>query len=104
MGAVEKVCGSLSTNLRKERKPCKMQRLRAAAMKEKSLGAIGNSIAGLVGGGVGGQLLSMVLGGGAMDAAGGMDIGGIVSQIAGGGVGGAFVMVIICMIKKSMAK
>jgi uncharacterized membrane protein YeaQ/YmgE (transglycosylase-associated protein family) len=37
-----------------------------SAMKEQSLGTLGNSIAGLVGGGLGGQLLSAlgVLGGG----------------------------------------
>ena len=33
-----------------------------AAMKEKSLGAIGNSIAGIVGGGLGGTLLQTVMG------------------------------------------
>jgi uncharacterized membrane protein YeaQ/YmgE (transglycosylase-associated protein family) len=40
--------------------------LAGGAMKEQSLGTLGNSIAGLVGGGLGGQLLSAlgVLGGG----------------------------------------
>jgi uncharacterized membrane protein YeaQ/YmgE (transglycosylase-associated protein family) len=71
------------------------------AMKDKSLGPIGNSIAGLVGGGVGGQILSAVLG---MSAGDGMDIGSIASQIAGGGVGGAIVMAIVGVIKKSIAK
>jgi uncharacterized membrane protein YeaQ/YmgE (transglycosylase-associated protein family) len=33
-----------------------------AAMKEKSLGAIGNSIAGIVGGGLGGTILQSVMG------------------------------------------
>jgi uncharacterized membrane protein YeaQ/YmgE (transglycosylase-associated protein family) len=33
-----------------------------AAMKEKSLGAIGNSIAGIVGGGLGGTILQTVMG------------------------------------------
>jgi len=32
-----------------------------SAMKEQSLGTLGNSIAGLVGGGLGGQLLSSTL-------------------------------------------
>src|SRR4051794_33709523 len=32
-----------------------------AAMKEKSLGAVGNSLAGLVGGGLGGTILQSVL-------------------------------------------
>jgi len=34
-----------------------------AALKEKSLGAIGNSFAGIVGGGVGGTILQIVTGG-----------------------------------------
>jgi len=34
-----------------------------AALKEQSLGAIGNSIAGIVGGGVGGTILQTVMGG-----------------------------------------
>src|SRR4029453_2372999 len=43
-----------------------------AAMKENSLGTVGNSIAGIVGGGLGGTLLQMVMGsaatgGGSMD-------------------------------------
>jgi uncharacterized membrane protein YeaQ/YmgE (transglycosylase-associated protein family) len=44
-----------------------------AAMKEKSLGAIGNSIAGIVGGGVGGTILQMVMGT-AATGGGGMDL------------------------------
>lgn len=74
--------------------------LAGMAMKNLSLGTIGNSIAGLVGGGVGGQILSQVLGMGG----GGMDMSGIVTQIAGGGVGGAVVLAIVGVIKKAMAK
>ena len=71
-----------------------------AAMKEHSLGTLGNSIAGIVGGGIGGQLLAAVVGA----SAGGLDIGTIVSNIAGGGVGGAILMVVVSMIKKAMEK
>ena len=70
-------------------------------MKDKSLGTLGNSIAGILGGGIGGQLLGM-LGIGA--GGGGMDIGSIITQVAGGGVGGGVLMVIIGIIKKAMAK
>lgn len=70
-----------------------------AAMKDKSLGTLGNTIAGVLGGGVGGQLLSAVMGGGAAAATSGMDIGAIVQQIAGGGIGGAILMAIVGMIK-----
>lgn len=71
-----------------------------AALKNLSLGTVGNSIVGILGGGLGGQLLGMLdLGGG-----GGMDVGSIVSSVAGGGVGGAVLLAIIGFIKKSMGK
>ena len=72
-------------------------------LKNLSLGPVGNSIAGIVGGGVGGQLLTMVLP--ALQSAaggGGFDIGALVGQVAGGGVGGAVVMVIVGLIKQMM--
>src|SRR5260221_14646199 len=68
-------------------------------LKQYNLGPLGNSIAGIVGGGLGGQLLNMILGGGAAGGtggtaatAGGLGIGSIVEQIAGGGVGGGGLM------------
>jgi len=74
-----------------------------AAMKENSLGTVGNSIAGIVGGGLGGTILQMVLG---TAAAGGgsMDLTSILSNVAGGGVGGAILMAVIGIIKNQMAK
>lgn len=66
-------------------------------MKDKSLGTLGNTIAGIVGGGIGGQILNAVLGTGA--AGSGMDIGAIVQQVAGGGIGGAIVMIIVGVLK-----
>ena len=72
-------------------------------LKNLSLGPVGNSIAGIVGGGVGGQLLTMVLPALQNAAAGGgFDIGALVGQVAGGGVGGALVMVIVGLIKQMM--
>jgi uncharacterized membrane protein YeaQ/YmgE (transglycosylase-associated protein family) len=65
-----------------------------ALMKEKSLGVLGNSIAGIVGGGLGGQLLSMI----------GLGGDGLLGSIAGGGVGGALVMVIVSFISQAMKK
>jgi hypothetical protein len=73
-----------------------------AAMKEQSLGTLGNSIAGIVGGGVGGQLLAAIIP--ALAGGGGLDIGSIIGNIAGGGVGGGVLMVIVGMIRKAMAK
>jgi len=74
-----------------------------AALKDKSLGAIGNSIAGIVGGGVGGTILQIVMGG-ADAGGGGLDMQSIIANVGGGGVGGAILMVIIGIIKSKMAK
>jgi hypothetical protein len=74
-----------------------------AAMKENSLGAAGNSIAGIVGGGLGGTLLQSVLGGAAADG-GSLDMTTMLSNIAAGSVGGAILMAIIGIIKNAMAK
>ena len=73
-----------------------------AAMKENSLGTLGNSIAGIVGGGLGGTILQMVMGTAA--AGGGLDLQSILVNVAGGGVGGAILMAIIGIIKNKMAK
>lgn len=73
-----------------------------AIKKDISLGTIGNSIAGIVGGGLGGQLLGMLgVGAGSAD---GMDVSGIIGSIAGGGVGGGILMAVVGLIKQSMAK
>jgi uncharacterized membrane protein YeaQ/YmgE (transglycosylase-associated protein family) len=74
-----------------------------AAMKKSSLGTVGNSIVGILGGGVGGQLLGM-LGVGGGDAAAAADMGSILSSVAGGGVGGAVLLAIVGAIRGAMAK
>lgn len=71
-------------------------------LKNFNLGTVGNSVVGIVGGGIGGQILSAVLGTGA--AGGGMDVGSIISQIAGGGVGGAVLLAIVGFVRQAMAK
>jgi uncharacterized membrane protein YeaQ/YmgE (transglycosylase-associated protein family) len=73
-----------------------------AAMKDKSLGTIGNSIAGIVGGGLGGTILQSVLGSAA--GGGGMDLQSILANVGGGGVGGAILMAVIGIIKAQMSK
>ena len=76
-----------------------------SAMKQYSLGTVGNSIAGLIGGGVGAQIIGALVGDGTgTDLAGGdgLDIGTIVGQIASGGVGGGVLMVIVGLIKQAM--
>lgn len=71
-------------------------------LKKFSLGILGNSIVGILGGGLGGQLLRVLGAGGT--AAGGLDIGSIISSIAGGGVGGGVLMVIVGLIRQLMKK
>lgn len=73
-------------------------------LKNQSLGPIGNTLAGVVGGGLGGQILNSALGLGKVAAASGMDIGTIVSQVAGGGVGGGVLMIVVGILKKMLAK
>jgi hypothetical protein len=51
--------------------------------KDVNLGPVGNSIAGALGGGIGGQVLSSILGIGGAAAASGLDIGPIVSARRG---------------------
>ncbi|HEY7752305.1 MAG TPA: hypothetical protein VH856_00675 [Steroidobacteraceae bacterium] len=73
-----------------------------AALKNLSLGTVGNSVVGILGGGLGGQILGMLgMGGG---GGGAMDVGSILSSVAGGGVGGAVLLAIIGFIRKSMGK
>ena len=74
-----------------------------AAMKENSLGTVGNSIAGIVGGGLGEMLLQSILGS-AATGGGSMDLTTILGNVAGGGVGGAILMAIIGIIKNKMAQ
>ncbi len=74
-----------------------------AAMKEKSLGTVGNSLAGIVGGGLGGTILQAVMGSAAAGG-GGMDMQNILANVGGGGVGGAVLMIVIGIIKNQMAK
>lgn len=71
-------------------------------MKKSSLGTLGNSIAGILGGGIGGQLLNLL--GVAAAGGGGLDIGTIIGSIAGGGVGGGVLMAIIGLIKNAVSK
>jgi len=70
-----------------------------AVFKNLSLGGLGNTIAGVVGGGVGAEILN-VLGAGGAAAAGGSTVG----TIASSGVGSIVVMLIAGVIKNAMAK
>lgn len=78
-----------------------------AVLKKFDLGPIGNSIAGIIGGGLGGQLLGMLgigatAAAGSATAGGSLDIGSILSSVAGGGVGGSILMAIVGLVKSKM--
>ena len=72
-------------------------------MPKLSLGNIGNIIAGIVGGGLGGQILNL-LGIGAPAAGGSLDIASILTSVLGGGVGGGALMGIVSAVKGLIAK
>lgn len=74
--------------------------LAGSLLKQYNLGTLGNSIAGIVGGGLGGQLLGMLIESGA--SGGGMDLGSLVAQVAGGGVGGGILMVIVSIVRQAL--
>lgn len=64
------------------------------------LGMLGNIVAGLVGGGVLGQIVTLLLPAVTAAAqAGDLSIGGIITHVIGGGVGGAVLTAIIGAIK-----
>jgi uncharacterized membrane protein YeaQ/YmgE (transglycosylase-associated protein family) len=71
-------------------------------MKKFSLGTLGNSIVGIIGGGLGGQLLGMIGLGGVEAAAVSTirELTSLLSSLVGGGV----VMAIVGIIKNAMSK
>jgi uncharacterized membrane protein YeaQ/YmgE (transglycosylase-associated protein family) len=73
-----------------------------AAMQDKSLGTLGNSIAGVLGGGLGGALLKTL---GMLGQSGGsLDLASIIGNVASGGIGGAVLLIIVSLIKGTMAR
>ena len=75
--------------------------LAGAAFKDQSLGTVGNSIAGILGGGIGAAILQAL---GASTASGGLDFGSLIASIISGGVGGGILMAIIGLIRGAPAK
>lgn len=82
-----------------------------AAMKKKSLGKVGNSITGMVGGVLGGLLLNY-LGDSNIDVSSlignltnsGADASSTIENVAGGGIGGSILMIIVSLIKNKLKK
>jgi len=72
-------------------------------LKKLSLGTLWNSVVGILGGGLGAQLLSAL---GVLTSAqgGGMDIGSIIGNVASSGVGGGVLLAIVGWVKSMMGK
>lgn len=75
-----------------------------AILKNISLGTLGNSIAGIVGGGLGAKILTALGILAAAKSGGSLDIGSILGNVLGGGAGGGALMAIIGVIRSMMAK
>ncbi len=73
-----------------------------AASKDMSLGTVGNSITGAIGGGDGEQILEAFIPLLA-NTASTVDVGALIGQVAGGGAAGAFLTGIVGLIKNKMA-
>jgi len=71
----------------------------AGQMKNFDLGALGNTIAGAIGGAGGGQLLALLAPALAGAAGGGFDVGALAGQLVGGGAGGAILTAIVGAVK-----
>jgi hypothetical protein len=74
----------------------------ANIFKDLDLGPLGNSVAGVLGGGIGGQILNAL--GVAVATGGALDVGSIIGNIISGGVGGGILMAIVGLIKNMMGK
>lgn len=72
--------------------------------KSLSLGAVGNTLAGAVGGFMAGLLLPAIIPMLYVSPLGSLDIGFVIGQVVGGGVGGAVLTATVGAIKNSMAK
>ena len=66
-----------------------------------SLGTIGNSIVGILGGGLGAVLFNAL---GLNTGTGDLDVSSVLGRIAGGGAGGAVLMAIVGAIRNAMNK
>ena len=75
-------------------------------LKKRSLGTLWNSIAGILGGGLGGWILGMIgLPGAEMDMTpASLGLPGVLGSIAAGGVGGGVIMAIIGVLRKDVLK
>ena len=72
-------------------------------LRRMSLGPIGNTIAGMVGGGIGNVMLNGVLGPGQVAALAVLDPGAVIGEIAAAGVGGGVMMVLVGLLRQALS-
>lgn len=75
--------------------------LAGKAMPKFDLGILWNSVAGVVGGGLGAQIIGAIVPG---LLSGGLNVSGIVSSIAAGGVSGAVLLALVGVVRGMMNK
>lgn len=68
-----------------------------------NLGPVANSIVGMIGGALGGQILNEIVTGGAGvgSPSGALELGSLLTQIVGGGVGGGILTAIAALIRQA---
>jgi hypothetical protein len=89
---IQLICGALGGNIT------------GKLFKNIDLGTLGNSLAGILGGGLGGQILSSLGAFGGNAAGGSLDLSTIIGSILSGGVGGGVLMAIIGFVKRLMMR
>lgn len=76
--------------------------LAGTAMKDNGLGTAGNSVVGLLGGGLGSYVLQAL---NILSHTGGsLDLASIIANIGSGGVGGAVLLAIVSLLKNALSK
>ena len=83
------VCGAVGGNVA------------GALIKKINMGTLWNSVAGILGGGLGGQILSLL--GISAGGDGSLDVTSIIENVAAGGVGGGSVLAIVGVIKSMLS-
>jgi hypothetical protein len=73
-------------------------------LRRLSLGVVGNTLAGIIGGGIGGQLLTVLYDLPGAAPTGGLDPTALGGQVASGAIGGAVVMLVVGILKSLFAK
>jgi hypothetical protein len=73
--------------------------------KSSNLGVLGNSIAGMVGGGIGMNVINNALGlATAATASADLDMGALAAQILGSGVGGGVMAMIVGVVRSMLSR